>query len=120
MVRLIVGLAVVLAVIYGVYWLLRSRARSRGVRTDGRLDVVATAALGPNKAVHLVRVGDELVLLGTGENVTPIRVYTAAETLRLETQLAAEAVVPLRDRGDSSAPFVTRFTDELRRRTARG
>jgi flagellar protein FliO/FliZ len=44
------------------------------------LETTATVALGPNRALHLVRAGNELVLVGVAENaVTPIRTYTEDE-----------------------------------------
>ena len=62
--RMVVGLAIVLAVVYGVYWLLKKRyrggSRSGGV-ADGRLEIVATTPLASNRAVHLLRAGDELL-----------------------------------------------------------
>jgi flagellar protein FliO/FliZ len=40
----------------------------------------AVVPLGPNRSLHLVRAGSELVLLGVAEQgVTPIRSYTQAE-----------------------------------------
>jgi flagellar protein FliO/FliZ len=89
--RMIVGLAIVLAVVYGVYWLLKKRyrgARSGNV-ADGRLEIVATTALAGNRAVHLLRAGDELFLIGSSEqSVTPIRSWGAEEAQRLEAVLA--------------------------------
>jgi flagellar protein FliO/FliZ len=120
-VRMIVGLLVVLAVIYGVYWLLKAYGRSKGAQSDGKLEVVSTTALAPNRMLHLVRVGDELVLVGTGEkDVRPIRVYDATESLRLETMLHAGSPAPMRSDAAGGGPFVARFTQELRKRTARG
>ena len=40
--------------------------------------------LGPNRSLHLVRAGRELVLVGVAEHgVTPIRTYTEEEALEL-------------------------------------
>ena len=56
---------------------------------------VASLPLGPNRSVHLVRVGDELVLLGAAEKgVTPIRTYTEDEA-RAVGLLADEDVLQL-------------------------
>jgi flagellar protein FliO/FliZ len=81
LVRTIVGLAVVLAVIYGVAWVLRQVKASREERSAGAgLSSAATIALGPNRSLHLVRAGRELVLVGVAEHgVTPIRTYTEEE-----------------------------------------
>jgi flagellar protein FliO/FliZ len=78
LVRTIVGLAIVISVIYGVYWILKQVKASREESASGSgLSSVATLPLGPNRSLHLVRSGDELVLLGVGEQgVTPVRHYT--------------------------------------------
>jgi flagellar protein FliO/FliZ len=81
LVRPIVGLAVVIAVIYGVAWVLRQVKSAREERSAGTgLSSAATIALGPNRSLHLVRAGRELVLVGVAEHgVTPIRTYTEEE-----------------------------------------
>lgn len=126
-VRMIVGLAVVIAVIYGVYWLLKALNRSRANGGDGRLAIVATTQLAPNRSVHLIRVGEELVLVGAAEQgVTPIRVYGAEEARRLEPlldgtgQLPFTPVAPESPAQRSGSGFGQRFFVELRQRTVRG
>ena len=81
LVRTFVGLAVVVAVIYGLYWVLRQVKSSREERSVGRgLASQAVVPLGPGRSLHLVRAGRELVLLGVAEHgVTPIRRYTEQE-----------------------------------------
>jgi flagellar protein FliO/FliZ len=80
-VRTIVGLAVVIGVIYGVAWVLRQVKASKQPRATGSgLATLASVPLGPNRAVHLVRAGRDLVLLGVAEHgVVPIRTYTEEE-----------------------------------------
>ena len=80
-VRTIVGLAIVIGVIYGVAWVLRQVKASRQPRATGTgLASLASVPLGPNRAVHLVRAGRDLVLLGVAEQaVVPIRTYTEEE-----------------------------------------
>ncbi len=82
-VRTIVGLFIVIAVIYGVAWILRQAKRGSSSRTRGKaLTSVASLSLGSNRSVQLVRAGREFVLLGVGEHgVTPIRRYTEAEAI---------------------------------------
>ena len=77
-VRTIVGLAVVIGVIYGVAWVLRQVKASRAPRATGAgLATLASVPLGPNRSVHLVRAGRDLVLLGVAEHgVVPIRTYS--------------------------------------------
>ena len=85
LVRTIVGLAIVIAVIYGLYWVLKQVKSSREERASGQgLGTLATLPLGPNRALHLVRAGGEIVLLGVGEGgVTPIRTYGEHEARAL-------------------------------------
>ena len=83
--RTFVGLAVVVAVIYGLYWILRQVKASREERSSGSgLSSQAVVPLGPNRSLHLVRAGRELVLLGVAEHgVTPIRRYTEDEAQQI-------------------------------------
>jgi flagellar protein FliO/FliZ len=85
LVRTIVGLAVVIGVIYGLYWILKQVKASREDRAVGAgLHTLATLPLGQNRAMHLVRAGSEVVLVGVGESgVTAIRSYTEDEARAL-------------------------------------
>jgi flagellar protein FliO/FliZ len=85
LVRTFVGLAIVLAVIYGLYWVLKQVKASRESAASGQgLESVATIPLGPNRSLHLVRAGRELVLLGVSEqSVVPIRSYGEDEARAL-------------------------------------
>lgn len=124
-IRMVVGLFIVLAVIYGVYWLLKTYGKSKrngGAGESGAgLDVVATAALGPGRNLHLVRVGDEFVLVGAAEqSVTPLRTYSVEETRRLDKHLAsASSIRALSTSTTDGAPPLVRLMDELRKRTIR-
>jgi len=85
LVRTIVGLAVVIGVIYGVTWVLRQVKASREDTASGNgLAPIASLPLGPNRALHLVRAGSEVVLVGAGEHgVVPIRTYSEQEAREL-------------------------------------
>ena len=116
LVRTIVGLAIVIGVIYGLYWILKQvkAAREDTASGDG-LKTLATLPLGTNRSIHLVRAGHEIVLVGAGEHgVTPIRTYTEAE---------ARAVGLLGTEDDVEAPAADEprktgsFLDNLRRMT---
>jgi flagellar protein FliO/FliZ len=77
-VRTIVGLAIVIAVIWGLAWILRQvkTARDPSVASTG-LTSVAALTLGSGRSVHLVRAGNDYVLLGATEHgVAPIHRYT--------------------------------------------
>lgn len=82
-VRTFVGLAIVLAVIYGLYWVLKQLKASREEATRGEgLATVSSIGLGPNRGLHLVRAGADYILIGVGEHaITPIRTYTEAEAV---------------------------------------
>jgi flagellar protein FliO/FliZ len=89
--RMIVGLLIVLAVVYGIYWLLKKRYRGSGGKVaDGRLELVATTALAGNRAVHLLRAGDELFLIGASEqSITGLRAWGPEEARRVEAVLSS-------------------------------
>ena len=85
LVRTIVGLAIVLAVIYGLYWVLKQVKASREEQASGNgLEPLATLPLGANRSLQLVRAGQEVVLVGVAEqSVTPIRTYGEHEARAL-------------------------------------
>ena len=71
--------------------------------------VPATLPLGPGKALHLVRAGTEIVLVGASENgVVPVRTYTEREARELG--LIGHEIAPV-------APASSNWLDELRSRT---
>jgi flagellar protein FliO/FliZ len=127
--RTFFGLAIVVAVIYGLYWVLRQVKSSREERSVGTgLHTEATVPLGPNRALHLVRAGRELVLVGVAEQgVVPIRTYTEQEALELGlTQPDPPAGQPRTGGSDSETPLVALqgrmrgLIDTVRSRTVRG
>jgi flagellar protein FliO/FliZ len=77
-VRTIVGLAIVIAVIWGLSWILRQvkAGRDPQLPTAG-LASVAALTLSSGRSVHLVRAGNDYVLLGSAEQgLVPIHRYT--------------------------------------------
>lgn len=137
--RFIFGLAVVLGAIYGVHWLLKKWGQSRLQGVAGRtgvIDVVATTALAQGRALHLVRVGDELVLVGATENsITRIgevdaSVFAASQgnagngefqAMLSGAMLGNQPGVPqgMGGAGSANQPFMKRFLENLRLSTAR-
>jgi flagellar protein FliO/FliZ len=85
LVRTIVGLAVVLGVIYGLFWVLKNiKASKQSTAAGDGLETLATLPLGTGKTLHLVRAGREIVLLGTAEQaIAPIRRYSESEARTL-------------------------------------
>ena len=115
-VRTIVGLFIVIAVIYGVAWILRQAKGAKHRPTGRGLHQMASLPLGSGRSVTLVRAGSEVVLLGVAEHgVTPIKTYSEQEALELGLEIPEEepfgATAPER-------PFA-RVTDTLRRMTVR-
>lgn len=84
-VRTIVALAIVLAVIYGIYWVLKNVKAAKASTASGTgLETLATLPLGANRTLHLVRAGREVVLLGTADGaIAPIRRYSEQEATAL-------------------------------------
>lgn len=78
MLRLGIGLIVVVGLIAGIYHVMKRMQRGRmpgfgGGAADDLVDVVSTTPLGPNRFLHLIRVGEELILVGATEHsVTPV------------------------------------------------
>jgi flagellar protein FliO/FliZ len=94
-VRTIVGLAVVLGVIYGLYWLLRSAGRARSGQGDRRIAVIATTPIAQSRTLHLVRAGGEVILVGVSEQaITPLRVYPDDSVFELEPHEPAGLPAP--------------------------
>jgi flagellar protein FliO/FliZ len=123
LVRTFVGLAIVLAVIYGVAWVLKQVKRSKEERGQGTsLETTAVVALGPNRSLHLVRAGRELVLVGVAEHgVTPIRTYTEDEAIDLGL-IGEDAELDGADGSGSHPPSragAVRWLDRLKDRTVR-
>jgi flagellar protein FliO/FliZ len=120
LVRTIVGLAVVIGVIYGLYWVLKQVKSSREEKASGSgLTALATLPLGAQRSLQLVRAGRELHLVGVSEHgVTPVRTYSeeeadAAGLLDLEPEDDAS------QNGGGGRGVVTGVIEELRRRTVR-
>jgi flagellar protein FliO/FliZ len=119
LVRTIVGLAVVIGVIYGLYWILKQVKSSREEKASGTgLTSLATLPLGAHRSLQLVRAGRELHLVGVSEHgVTPVRTYSEEE---------ADAAGLLDLESDEDGPqngggngVVASVIDELRRKTVR-
>jgi flagellar protein FliO/FliZ len=118
LVRTIVGLAVVIGVIYGLYWILKQVKSSRDEKASGTgLTALATLPLGAQRSLQLVRAGRELHLVGVSEHgVTPVRTYSEEE---------ADAAGLLDIEPDEDDPqtggggVVASVVEGLRRRTVR-
>src|SRR4051812_26730630 len=120
LVRTIVGLAVVIGVIYGLYWILKQVKSSREEKASGQgLSSLATLPLGAQRSLQLVRAGREFHLVGVSEHgVTPVRTYS-------EDEAEAAGLLDLEpdDEGDgrngNGSGGLSNVIEELRRRTVR-
>ena len=80
-VRTIVGLAIVIAVIWGLAWILRQVKGGRTPELEGvGLTSLGALTLSTGRSVHLVKAGSDYILLGSAEQgVVPIHRYTEEE-----------------------------------------
>jgi flagellar protein FliO/FliZ len=116
-VRTIVGLFIVIAVIYGIAWIMKQAKKSKIRPTGHGLSQVANLPLGSGRSVAVVRAGREILVVGVAENgVTPIRSYSEAEAIALGIEVPPEE-------SQNATPTVEkplgRVIDSLRRMTAR-
>jgi flagellar protein FliO/FliZ len=130
LVRTFVGLAIVIAVIYGVAWVLRQMKKSRDERSSGRgLSSAAVLPLASGRSLHLVRAGSEFVLVGVAENaVTALRTNSEEEAEDLGLipvdpdepgPSAADAVRARTVQLSSFASALRDKTNDLREKTVR-
>ena len=119
LVRTIVGLLVVIAVIYGVTWVLKQmKSREIGGAFGDGLENRATLPLGPGRSVHLVRAGNEYLLLGVAEGaVQTLRSYTEEEARAAGFPVdEVEDLLPLKDAPGEPSNLVERIRDMTVRR----
>jgi flagellar protein FliO/FliZ len=99
-VRTIVGLAIVLGVIWGLSWILRQVKGRRDPRVAATgLTSVAALPLSSGRSVHLVRAGNDYLLLGSAEHgLMPIHRYTEQQALEAGLLSPDEPVQPRKRR----------------------
>ena len=119
--HMLFGLAIVSALIFGLYKILKRSANKsdKTAHDDGWMQVVSTTPIGPSRSLHLVRVGNEVVLLASSEqSVTPVRVYGAEEAERLGMD-AVPAQLASGPRRIGKSSFGSALVESLKRLTAR-
>ena len=106
-VQMLVGLAIVIAALFGVLAMLR---KLQGGRTHliGGLKVIGATSVGPRERVVLVALGSKVLVLG----VTPGRVNN------LHTMDAAELPMPPEQAPAGPADFASRLRQLLEKRNA--
>lgn len=117
-VRTIVGLIIVIGVIYGVTWVLKQLKNRDTEHIGYGLENQATLPLGPGRSVHLVRAGNEYLLLGVAEGaVQTLRTYTEDEARAAGFPVSDIDDLPvLKDRPSEPSTFVERLRDMTVRR----
>jgi flagellar protein FliO/FliZ len=130
--KTIVGLAIVLAVIFGLRWVMKHYKAGREKKAAGTgLASMATLPLGRDRSLHVVRAGREVLVVGSGEHgVTPVRSYSEEEARALglleveddeEPPLKLESDGPTRSGAAGPAGEIgRRALDQLRAWTVRG
>ena len=123
LVRTFVGLAIVIGVIYGLYWVLKQVKSSREEKASGQgLAALATLPLGPSRSLQLIRAGREIVLVGVSEHgVTPVRTYSEdeAEAVGLLDLDAEDDDEPASGSNGGAGGALGKVLEDLRRRTVR-
>jgi len=121
LVRTFVGLAIVIAVIWGLYWVLKQVKSSREEKASGEgLAQLATLPLGTNRSLQLVRAGRELHLVGVSEHgVSPLRTYSEDEADALGLLNEIEPDAPVSGARPAPSGAVNKLIDDLRRLTVR-
>ena len=121
--RLGLGLVVVVGLIALVWYVMKRIQRARYPALDERgpslIDVVATTSLGPNRALHLVKVGEEIVLIGaTDHSVNVVTRIGAEDAAELVEGSPLRPPVDDRERAVATATYGS-MVDRLRAMTVR-
>ncbi|MCC6572418.1 MAG: flagellar biosynthetic protein FliO [Planctomycetes bacterium] len=91
--KLLVGLGVFALIFFGLVWLVR---RNPGLRrylgTGGPLRILSRVHLGSRQQVYLIRVGERLIVVGGGQNLTTLsEIRDPAEVARLTAETSSPA-----------------------------
>jgi len=107
--RMVLVLALVLAVIYCVYRLIKRMSRPKAA-DNSAVKVLATTSLGPGKAMHVVTLGSKAYLIGATDSsislIAEVLDKDFIDTLSLEAALAPKASRPGADFGDVLASLL--------------
>ena len=99
-VDILVKLSLIVGLIYGALWVFR-RWRGGDLRSGAKkIDILETVHLSPRRAIHLVRAGNRVVLIGaTDQNVTFLSDVEALESSPAEQPGPAFAEVLAKENG---------------------
>ncbi|MFD2616878.1 flagellar biosynthetic protein FliO [Terrilactibacillus laevilacticus] len=86
--KLIGALAIVLALIYVLYKLMLKRSKS--YQEAGAIRNIGGVSVGHRRSVQLIRVGDEVLVVGVGENVQLLKEIDDRELIKTLTEKKTE------------------------------
>lgn len=131
-VRMILGLLFVLGLIFVVNKLLKHYNKGKfagsSASNAGAMEIVATTQLSTHRSLHLVRIGDEIVMIGATDggithlkNIDPQKLMYAQEGTAMNTADPAfsDALTKAMTDGTKSSTFFGRFVTNLQLMTAR-
>jgi flagellar protein FliO/FliZ len=101
MIRAVIGFAVVIGVILVIAKMLKANQRRQqglGPRRRGQatgiVEVLSSTPLGPNRHLHMVRIGSEVILVGAGEGgITPLRTFDETEAISIGVLESEDQVI---------------------------
>jgi flagellar protein FliO/FliZ len=110
LVRVVLGLALVLALVFAAAWLMRRLRAIQGSSSDG-ITVLAQTSLGARERAILIQVGGQKLLLGAGPgSVRTLLVLPAEGAAASATTPSAERTLPV-----PTTPTRPTFTELLKR-----
>lgn len=101
--KLMLALGLVLLLIFGTFKFLTKRTRA--FQSVGHIRNLGGVSVGANRSVQLVKIGDEVLVVGVGESVSLLK--KVEDEVFLETLLIQPEPVPLR-------PALTKWVEGLR------
>lgn len=110
--RVLLGLALVLALVFAAAWLMRRLRAIQGAGTDG-ITVLAQTSLGARERVVLVQVGGQKLLLGAGPGNVRTLLVLAADAP--EASVNTPGAEPGSAAALSATPKRPTFTELLKR-----
>lgn len=112
MMQMLFGLALVIAVLLATLWLIRRLSAPRG-SAAAAVKVLAATALGPRERLVLVRIGEEVLVLGVAPGrVSTLHRISAAEFAHIEAEQDKKP-------GSTGASFAGWLKEAMERRNAR-